>query len=32
MSVEGNPDFYKGHGDILMCGDRPQNSCLRYIE
>jgi hypothetical protein len=32
MSVEGNMYFYKGHGDILMCGDRPQNSCLKYIE
>jgi hypothetical protein len=35
MSVEGNMDFYRGHGDILMCGDRPpqyESTCLRYIE
>lgn len=35
MSVEGNTDFYKGHGDILMCMDRPpeyESTCLKYIE
>lgn len=32
FSVEGNPDFYRGHGDILMCEDRPPNTCLRFIE
>lgn len=32
MSVEGNIDFYKGHGDILMCEDLPPNTCLRFID
>jgi hypothetical protein len=31
LSVEGNPDFYLGHGDILMCADRPQNLCEHYL-
>lgn len=35
MSVDGNIDFYRGHGDILMCWDRPPqypSTCLKYLE
>jgi hypothetical protein len=32
FSVKGNPDFYFGHGDILMCSDRPQNLCEHYLD
>jgi hypothetical protein len=32
LSVEGNPDFYLGHGDILICSDRPQNLCEHYLD
>jgi hypothetical protein len=31
MSVAGNENFYKGHGDILMCS-RLQSQCLEYLE
>jgi hypothetical protein len=32
FSVEGNENFYKGHGDVLMCYQRPANLCLGYLE
>jgi hypothetical protein len=33
FSVEGMEDFYKGHGDVLMCYQRPANLlCLDYLD
>lgn len=35
MSVEGKENFYKGHGDILMCDEFPPtypSTCLRYLD
>jgi hypothetical protein len=33
FSVEGNEHFYKGHGDVLMCYQRPANLlCVDYLE
>ncbi len=31
MSVDGDENFYKGHGDILMCS-KLQSQCLDYLE
>jgi hypothetical protein len=33
FSVEGNEHFYKGHGDVLMCYQRPASLlCVDYLE
>jgi len=32
FSVAGNEDFYKGHGDVFMCFQKPPTLCLEYLE
>jgi hypothetical protein len=32
FSVLGRENFYKGHGDVLMCYNRPSNLCLSYLD
>jgi len=32
FSVAGNQDFYKGHGDVFMCFQKPPALCLDYLE